>query len=796
MYWLLRDEEQARVRAEVDRLVARLSTITGNPQSDQLFPFVGRKDRRKARAVVEELTGPEAVVVEPFAGSGSLAYAALEAGRTCHANEWEPYAHRMASAPFRLPPAADVLAAMEALEAAVAPEIQALYRTTCICGAEHVMDSLFFDRDPPRYREVTPHERLGKQGENITYRGRYRCPACGAGEKHFDDEDERLMQEIQATPLPLMVSGLFSSALIENSRINLSAAFLRYDRLFPRRSMLCLALLWDGIQQLEAAPEVGQFLQDAFLSILPQAKYKDYRSKSQDLHVPPVQLREVNLLHRFRGQVNKRIKGLCNYTFSNNQGDFKISRRDFRDFLAGLSDGCADLVLTDPPWTDGNAYFEKAQLYHPWLDYSLARDPERLAREFVVTDAPSRRDEHDMERWWQDADALLQEAERVLRDGGYLALFFRPIPATAWLTNLNRLKLAARRAGFEPLLSIDVGSSDPSMRIQQSASYVFSRDIVFLFTKLPPDARRIYHREHDLDQYAYQVAEQLQEDNRGPFTFRQWRAALSDFLAERELEQLDAPRFEQPLHGLFERYCEDVGGGGYLPRHMTPFSGQLFDIPAVERLFTYTSRVVRELLAESDSFSYDTFLLRLAEYVENGTRMLIDQIERIDIRATIEPYARPLSDGRRFERRPTPRLPDGVRTVLELDPYDFEAFVGQLLTAQGYTGVGLVGRSGDRGVDLMATDPQGRATVVQCKRYLQHNVDATPVQRLHSFAMTRKARRMILVTTSGFTPQCKDEAALTGVELVDGEALERMIARYMPGAAEPAGASEQAQRTQ
>jgi len=64
---------------------------------------------------------------------------------------------------------------------------------------------------------------------------------------------------------------------------------------------------------------------------------------------------------------------------------------DFRDFLAAADNESVAFLLTDPPWGDGNPYFEKAQLYHPWLDYSLASDRPRLSREFIITDAPSLR---------------------------------------------------------------------------------------------------------------------------------------------------------------------------------------------------------------------------------------------------------------------------------------------------------------------------------------------------------------------------------------------------------------------
>lgn len=780
MYWLLAEEKQDKLREDMDVLVERLSKIVGSSQVDQLFPYVGRKDRRKARVVVDVLSPENGVVIEPFAGSGSLVYATLESGRTCCANEWEPYTHRMASAPFRLPSADSIDQAFAHLLAIVTDELNDLYKIVCSCGKTHVLDSQFFDREPLKYRDVENHKRLGPNGETITYRQQHRCSMCGATCKLFDEADERHMAEIQATPIPEAYQDLFTSKLIENSRINLSADFLIYKSLFPKRSILALCILWEGIISIDCDDIAREFLKDAFLSILPQAKFKDYRSKSQDLHVPAKKLREVNLLYRFEAQVNRRKKALLSYSFAGEETGLEINCLDFRDHLRGISEGAADLVFTDPPWTDGNAYFEKAQLYHPWIGYSLSQDVDRLEREIVVTDAPTRRDIHNVERWWYDAEQFFQESERVLKVGAYLALFFRPIPAAQWLSNLNKLKLISRRSGFEPLLSIDVGGYDPSMRIQQSASYVFSKDIVFVFVKIPPETRRHYFGHHDIDQYVFQVAEQLQEKVRGPFTYRQWRDALSDFLIKQGLEELDLPHWEYRIHELFLRYCDEPTDGLFLPKAVTPFSGQLFDIPAIERLFTYTPVVVRQLLARGDTFSYDAFLLKLSEYVENGTRMLIDQIEQIDIRAIIEPYAIPLNEGRFFQRRPLPRLPYGLRNVLELDPYDFEAFIGKFLEVQGYTSVALIGRSGDRGVDLVATDPNGGSCVVQCKRYLRHNVSATPVQRLHSFATTRGAARMVLITTSDFTPQCVDEAAITGVELVNGDRLETMIGEYMP----------------
>ena len=782
MYWLLPPDAQADVRATVDRLVNDLSLITGFRQDDQLFPYVGRKDRRKARVVVEDLTEPGEIVCDPFLGSGILGYAAAESGRHVRLNEWEPYAHRMSSSPWRLADASDLHTARAELLREVAPQLRELYWTRCLCGQDHVLHSLFFDRQPLRYQEITDHERLGADGANLTYRGRFRCPACGATEKHVDREDLAHLEDLAARP----AGRRFDRQLIQNSRINLSPDFTVYGNLFPHRSKLALEVLWDGIARVSCAPPTRGVLEDAFLAILPQAKFKDYRSKSQDLHCPDRTLRETNLLYQFEEQLDKRVKGLAAYSFAT-QGapdDVPVACADFRQFLAGLADGEVDLVLTDPPWNDGNAYFEKAQLYHPWLDYSLQDDSARLEDEFVVTDAPARREVHDRDRWWHDLDDFFTQAHRVLKPNRYLALYFRPIPAKQWLSNLNGIRFAARRAGFEPLAAIDVNSADPSMRIQQSAAYVFSEDIVMLFLRLDDSVRRTFGRAADgtgvdVDLYAYRAAEMLQED-RGPFTYAQWQRELAPLLVEQGAADLNGPRHDDLRLALFERYCDQVDPGRFLPKASTPFSGQLFGLPSAERLFTYVPFIVDELTAGGASFTYERFVLKLSEYVENGTRDLIRQVEREDIVRQIENYAQPTEVARTFVRRVRPTLPPGIRSVQLLDPYDFEAFVSELLSRQGFTSVSLMGRAGDRGVDVRAIDPQGQLTVVQCKRYTTSNIAAEPIQRLHSFAITRGALRKIVVTTTDFTPDARDEGRLTNTELVNGALLEEWIAQYLP----------------
>ena len=70
--------------------------------------------------------------------------------------------------------------------------------------------------------------------------------------------------------------------------------------------------------------------------------------------------------------------------------------------------------------------------------------------------------------------------------------------------------------------------------------------------------------------------------------------------------------------------------------------------------------------------------------------------------------------------------------------------------------------------------------MVQCKRYTGNNVSAESIQRLHSFAVTRGAEKKIVITTSNFTPQAREEANHAEVELINGEELATLIATHLP----------------
>ena len=130
MYWLLDYAEQENLRQQMIRLQTSIAGNQQRDQSEQLFPFIGRKSRSIARTLIENLTREGDTVVDPFGGSGTFAYAALDARRRMLFNEWEPYAYQMATAPFRgIPSEEDINAALEQIAQLVMPVINDIYKT-------------------------------------------------------------------------------------------------------------------------------------------------------------------------------------------------------------------------------------------------------------------------------------------------------------------------------------------------------------------------------------------------------------------------------------------------------------------------------------------------------------------------------------------------------------------------------------------------------------------------------------------------------------------------------------------
>lgn len=782
MYWLLDYRTQQELRQRIIELQKTLLQPQTAEQSEQTFPFNGRKSRACAKTIIHALTGggSSVHVCDPFSGSGTFAYAALDEGCHIHTNEWEPYAYRMMSAPFRrLPERSRLQHALKSFQKAVSLQMEQIYRTKCpACGHEFMYDSLFYDRMPENYYNPTRHERMGANGENVIFRLRYKCPKCGCQEKRFDEFDEKVRQRFIISP-----NDFPKAQLIENSRINFTAPdYVVYENLFSSRQKHAVMAIWKAIVEMD--DDLRLFFEDTFLSILHNAKFTDYRSKSQDNHCPENRLRETNLYHRFLEKIEQRYKYLSNQNFDCSLID--VHHQDFRDFFNTLIPESCDLVITDPPYGQNAQYFEHAQRVHPFMGYSLKDDQDRLRREVVTSNAPSREDKHTKEQFMEDMQTLLKEAARVTKVHKFVVLYFRP-EQRDWLSDLNVLKNIGRQHGLEPLITIPIDKRDPAMRALASAAWTFTSDICFIFYKLDNAERRWYEGDKDIDEFIYLAAANADKNAQGNmFTYNDFRSELQCIFRAERIMRLYAPMYTDRIMSTMQRYAVCKDGKFYL-KHGNPYEVLNSDMDAAARLREYIPVVVDELLRCQGSFTFEEYVIHLSSYMENGSRKIIEGLHDHNhlIEDLLLQHVQPDDCRRRFyalSGKANEQSAEVKTSLYQLHPTEFEHLIAEFFIKRGYVEANVIGQACDRGVDILVTNPQGERELVQCKRYRYgNNIGSAPIQRIDSYMRSRKAVRAWVVTTSDFTPEGKKEANLLAVKLINGKELKDQLETYFPG---------------
>ncbi|WP_189216421.1 MULTISPECIES: restriction endonuclease [Streptomyces] len=118
----------------------------------------------------------------------------------------------------------------------------------------------------------------------------------------------------------------------------------------------------------------------------------------------------------------------------------------------------------------------------------------------------------------------------------------------------------------------------------------------------------------------------------------------------------------------------------------------------------------------------------------------------------------------------------GTAAVVDYDAMDadeFEQAVAALCERDGCADVEVVGGAGDLGADVVARTPDGRAMVIQCKRYSDTNrVGSQDLQRFGGTCFTvHGADVAVVVTTSDFTAPAAEYAEQCGILCVARETL-------------------------
>jgi len=113
-----------------------------------------------------------------------------------------------------------------------------------------------------------------------------------------------------------------------------------------------------------------------------------------------------------------------------------------------------------------------------------------------------------------------------------------------------------------------------------------------------------------------------------------------------------------------------------------------------------------------------------------------------------------------------------LEELYALSPAEFERYVAELFRKKGYN-VRVRGRSGDLGVDLEVTRPDGRRAIVQCKRY-RNSIGPDVVRELLGTMIHEQVHHAFLVTTADISPAAREWARTKPMTLIDGQNLREL----------------------
>lgn len=118
-------------------------------------------------------------------------------------------------------------------------------------------------------------------------------------------------------------------------------------------------------------------------------------------------------------------------------------------------------------------------------------------------------------------------------------------------------------------------------------------------------------------------------------------------------------------------------------------------------------------------------------------------------------------------------VPTSLAAYLSADPEEFEHQTAALCRRDGCSRVRVVGGAGDLAADVLATAPNGKRILIQCKRYAPHNsVGSDHVQRVNgTYRDIHRCEQAIIVTTSYYTIDARKLARRVGIRLIDAEGL-------------------------
>jgi restriction system protein len=120
-----------------------------------------------------------------------------------------------------------------------------------------------------------------------------------------------------------------------------------------------------------------------------------------------------------------------------------------------------------------------------------------------------------------------------------------------------------------------------------------------------------------------------------------------------------------------------------------------------------------------------------------------------------------------------------IEEVDQMDGFEFEQYVADLLRKIGFKNVEVTKKTGDGGVDILAIDLKGEKTAIQCKRQ-NSKVGFGAIQEIFMAKKRNKCKKAMVITNSYFTKPAFQVAIEERIELWTRERLMEEMRKVEP----------------
>lgn len=463
-----------------------------------IHPYWARKPLNIIQELCKYFSEPGDTIVDPFVGSGTTVFAALSQNRKVVGADINPLAIFVSSSIIELHE--------NSTTKLHAVDLFLKDFTAQVLPWFHYRDDLYVERE--RYSVVGDYENGNfelvhtevvlktLQGDQL--RGRTAIvPGSIWTEKKFDTS-------FICNPLDFNRLNL-----TPNSRIAIpnGATLAHY---FEPKNQAAINFALSLIESGKYGAENNKILKLLVSSALPLLRLSDKKASSQWPYWRP----KTNLTSRnpviILKKKYKAIKNAAEWLKQNFEGNElgKVSQNvsfynvSIQDLVPHFVDSSsADLVITDPPYSDQAPYLEYSSLWVQILGLDLPIDA--FKKEIVKTDAATRiADDEEYTSRLRDG---LHECFKIAKPGGIVAWFYQDHSIKHW----SILSEEANRIGLKVKEVIPIPKQRRSMKTVTSPGKTLDGDLILIFVKSESNGDSYYHNSSDVYKLICRALEQL-----------------------------------------------------------------------------------------------------------------------------------------------------------------------------------------------------------------------------------------------------------------------------------------------